>query len=93
MNSVRLNKQSFTASGLKNIGIRKLKFVAKTQFLWKKLNYIFHYPNQLICIKTGGKLKMQKRNKLIESREEKLDTIADSIIYISRKVCLRKKIR
>ena len=60
MNSVRLNKQSlkyqsFTASGLKNIGIRKLKFVAKTQFLWKKLNYIFHYPNQLICIKTGGK--------------------------------------
>ena len=45
MNSDRSNNQSlkyqrFTPSGFKDIGIGKLGFVAKTQFLWGKLNKV-----------------------------------------------------
>ena len=34
-NNLSLKYQKFTPSGCKNIGIRKLKFVTKTQFLYK----------------------------------------------------------
>ena len=45
MNSVRANSLSlkyhrFTASGCKDIEIRKFEFVAKTQFLWIKSNKV-----------------------------------------------------
>ena len=41
-NSVRsdglsLKYQRFTSPGWKDIGVRKCEFVAKTQFLWKKV--------------------------------------------------------
>ena len=36
-NSQSLKYQRFTPSGCKDIGIRKCKFVAKTQFLWEKI--------------------------------------------------------
>jgi len=33
-NNISLKYQRFTSFGCRNIGIRKLGFVAKTQFLW-----------------------------------------------------------
>ena len=52
MNSVRSNNvslqyQSFTSSGCKDIGIQKIKFVAKTQSLYKKKNTKFLVFNQI----------------------------------------------
>ena len=35
-NNLWMNYQRFTLSGCKDMGIRKFKFVAKTQFLYRK---------------------------------------------------------
>ena len=55
-NSLSLKYQRFTALGCKDIGVRKCKFVAKTQFLWY-LKEGPKTPGRLVTFnpKTGSK--------------------------------------
>ena len=56
-NSLSLKYQRFTPSGCKDIGVRKFKFAAKTQFLYVKI------------IQGGNKKSLTKNDKFGNSKK------------------------
>ena len=71
-NHISLKYQRFTPSGCKNIGIRKFKFVAKTQFLYPKWtsyedfkDCICALAEQICIVKTSDRSQMNPKQLTI----------------------------